>query len=82
MREAKGKEARRTMLNELHGICTSHEAGVIRRYIDYKLDELAQQALVCSKDDLDHVQGRARELRELEFNMMNGPKTPPGHTNS
>lgn len=82
MREAKGKADRRTLINELHGTSGSHEAGVLRRYIEHRLDELARQALVCRSEDLHHIQGRAKELQDLESNLMNGPKAPPGQTNS
>lgn len=82
MRESKAKTDRKTHINELHGICTTHEAGVLRRYIEHRLDELAREALVCRSEDLHHIQGRAKELRDMESNLMNGPKTPPGQTKS
>jgi len=75
---SKDKEVRNTLVNELHSTRGSHEAGILRRYIDYRLDELAQKALSCDVAELHDIQGRAKELRELSARLMEGVKRPPG----
>lgn len=76
MQASKTKAQKQIHVNELYSIREGHEGRILKRYIEFRLDELAQRALKCTKEELDELQGRARELESMLKDLTRPARDP------
>lgn len=60
----------------LYGINNTHEAQMVREYIDTKLEHFAQKALQCETDELQRIQGKADFARDMLRDLDKKPFMP------
>jgi len=59
--------------NELHTLNTRDEGRVLTEYLEFQLARLADQALSCTPEQLEKVQGRADMCKDALRDLTQGP---------
>lgn len=74
MQASNHKAEKQIHVNALHSVRDGHEGHILARYLEFRLDELAQRTLTCTKNELDSLQGQAVEVRSILKDLRTGGK--------
>lgn len=68
-----GRESQVAVASRLHTLRSTHEGEVLAEYLEFQLARLAEQALSCTPDQLNKIQGKAEQCREALRDLHDGP---------